>query len=392
MAPTEPPPVLCIENALVVDPVAGEARVRTLHVRDGRFAAAAADPAGPCRTIDARGLVAAPGFVDLHVHLREQVARAAAAGWAEVLPSACLTTGRRGERVADLEALAAAGAACFTDDGATVTSDAVMREAMSRARRLGRVVMDHAQDHAAEERGVMHEGAFSRRWGLPGIPSAAEARVIARDLALARETGCRLHVQHVTSAEGVALLARARSEGVAATAEVTPHHLALCDADVRPDDANFKMNPPLRSADDRRALLDAVCGGTIAALATDHAPHAAAAKAAGFLRAPFGVLGMETAIGATYTTLVRGRGLDLVRWVRLWTTGPAAALGLEAPSLAPGARADLVLMDLETPWTVDVAAFRSRSRNCPFDGWVLHGRAVATVFRGRLVHDALARA
>ena len=371
--------------------------------------------------VEARGLLLTPGLLDLHVHLREpgneaaetieSGLRAAAAGGfttvvampnttppmdtpdrlraaieraaavtdgARLRPSACLTRDRAGGEVGDLEALAAAGAAAFTDDGATVTNDATMREAMRRAARLGIAVMDHAQDRAAERDGVMHEGEFSRRFGLPGIPSAAEARVIARDIAVARETGARLHIQHISSREGVELLRAARAEGLPVSAEATPHHLALTDADVRPDDANYKMNPPLRSEADRDAIAEAVLDGTIAVLATDHAPHTTESKGRGFRTAPFGVIGLETAVGVTWTLLVRGLKLPPLEWVRRWTTGPARVLGLPPPTLAPGAPADLALLDVTTPWRVESARFLSKSRNTPFEGWTLYGRAVRT--------------
>lgn len=421
---------ILIRGALAVDPSDGSAAGRDLLVRDGLVARAGGPLPRGARVIDAAGLVLVPGFVDLHVHLREPgreeaetvatgtaaaaaggftrvvampnteppadapdrlrdtLRRAARAGHARVLPSACLTRARSGREPSDLAALAEAGAACFTDDGATVADDAVMRACMDEARRLGRVVMDHAQDTAAERAGVMHEGAASRRFGLPGIPADAEARVIERDIRLARETGCALHVQHLTSARGVDLVRAARREGLPVSAEATPHHLALCDDDVDPADANYKMNPPLRSAADRGALVDAVCAGDISCLATDHAPHPAAAKAAGFLEAPFGVVGLETAVGVSYTLLVRSGRMPLPAWVRRWTTAPCAVLGLPPPSLAEGAPADLALLDLESEWTVDPRRFRSRSRNTPFAGRALRGRAVFVLCAGRVVHDA----
>jgi dihydroorotase len=250
--------------------------------------------------------------------------------------------------------------------------------------KLGLVAMDHAQDHEAEKTGVMHEGDCSRRWGLPGIPSAAETRIIDRDIRLARDTGGALHIQHISSAEGAERVRLARREGLRVTAEATPHHLALCDEDIDPANADYKMNPPLRAARDRAALIDAIADGTITCLATDHAPHAKALKDLGFLKAPFGVVGLETAVGVTYDTLVRAGRVDLLRWVRLWTSGPCAVLGLAAPTLADGARADLVLLDLHTPWTVEPDGFRTRSRNSPFAGRRLAARAVVTIRKGRV--------
>lgn len=414
------PPIL-IRGARRLDPTTGEDSVGDAYLEGDRIAPLPSRVPPHTEIVEASGLLLTPGLIDLHVHLREpgneaaetiaSGLRAARAGGftavvampnttppmdtperlrfalaraadtpdgARLLPSACLTRDRAGAEVADLEALAAAGAVAFTDDGATVSDDAVMREAMRRAARLGRPVMDHAQDRAAEREGVMHEGEYSRRYGLPGIPSAAEARVIARDIALARETGARLHIQHISSREGVNAVRAARASGLPVTAEATPHHLALTDADVRPDFPNFKMNPPLRTAADREALLRAVLEGVISCLATDHAPHTAESKARGFRSAPFGVIGLETAIGVTWTLLVRQLGMAPIEWLRRWTTGPAAVLGLPPPTLVPGALADVTLIEVEKPWTVSSANFVSQSRNTPFEGWTVYGRAVRT--------------
>ena len=419
-----------IRGARVVDPARGLDAAGDLYLEGGRMAPlpAGGPPAG-CRVMDAEGLLAAPGCWDIHVHLREpggEEAESIASGSAcaarggfttivampntrpamdrpdlvrevldegrrvgltRVLTTACITRDRAGEEVADLERLAEAGAAAFTDDGCTVQDDAVMEAAMRRIHSLDSVLMDHAQDKIIEARGVMHEGAFSKRHGLPGIPSSAEERIIRRDIESAARTGCRLHVQHVTSRAGMDLLRDAVQRGAPVTWEVTPHHLALTDGDVRPDDANFKMNPPLRSADDREALVEAVAQDTGAVLATDHAPHTPTAKARGFLDGPFGVLGLETALGVTYDVLVRSGRLSVPQWVRRWTENPARALGRPTPSLAPGAPADLVLIDTRKPWTYDVNRSASRSRNSPFHGWTLGARAVLTVYGGRIVWE-----
>ncbi|MDZ4198808.1 MAG: dihydroorotase [Kiritimatiellia bacterium] len=419
-------PLLQIRGGRRLDPATGLNSVGDLWIQDGRIVPAPTHPPGNVRIFDAAGQWVAPSLTDLHVHLREPgndaaetvesgtraaaaggfgtvvsmpntrpptdspelvretIEKARRAGFAHVRPSACLTRNRAGEETADLEALAEAGAAVFTDDGSTVLSDAVMREAMIRAARLNRAVMDHAQDPAAERRGVLHEGEAARRLGLPGIPSSAEARIIRRDFALALETGCAIHIQHLTSLEGVALLRDAKRQGVRASAEVTPHHLAFCDEDIPGNDANWKMNPPLRGPADRESLIEAVCDGTIACFATDHAPHTAESKAGGFATAPFGVIGLETALGVTYTALVKNRRMDVMTWLRLWTTGPAGLLGFPLPTLAPGAPADLVVMDLESEWTVK--RFVSRSVNSPFIGRRLTGCATATFLGGRDVY------
>lgn len=407
-----------------MDPLAGRDEAGDLYMEGGVFAAPPAEVPGGCEVIDGAGLAAAPGLWDIHVHLREPggetaetvasgslaaahggfttivampntrpaldrpewVARVLeagrAAGHARVWTTACLTMGREGRDPAPLAELADAGAVAFTDDGCTVQDDAIMRRVMEQARALDRLVMDHAQDRVLEAAGVMHEGAWSKRFGLPGIPSRAETRIVRRDADLAEQTGCRVHIQHMTAAESVPILAAARERGARITGEVTPHHLILADEDIDPADANYKMNPPLRSAADRDALNEAATAGAIEIFATDHAPHPADAKAKGFLDAPFGVLGLETAVGLTYRRMVRSGRLSALAWLHRWTVGPALVLGLPPPSLLPGQRADLVLLDLDTEWIIDADDSLSRSRNTPFHGAPAAGRAVRTFLQG----------
>jgi dihydroorotase len=420
-----------IKNGRVLDPAAGRDEVADLFIEDGFLVRAPTERTGGVRVIEARGLVVAPGLIDLHVHLREPgneaaetvlsgcraaarggfttivampntrpaldtpdeiqalARRADAAQSTRVLAAPCITRQRAGADVADLEALAAAGAAAFTDDGSTVPDAGVMAAAMRRAARLGLTVMDHALDPILAGSGVMREGGRSRRLGLPGIPASAEYTIVERNSRLAAETGCATHIQHVSVAESVRLIRDAQRRGVRLSAEVTPHHLALVDDDVRADDpGRFKMSPPLGLAADRQALREAVADGTIAAFATDHAPHTAETKARGFAGAPFGVIGLETAVGVTYTIMVRRHHLPLAAWVERWTTGPARILGRPAPTLAPGAVADVTLLDLDHEWMVDPAAFATQSRNTPFDGWLLHGRASCTIRGGDIVWEA----
>jgi dihydroorotase len=419
-----PLPPLLITAARIIDPASGRDETGDLFMADGRFAPVPpALPAGT-RRIDGRGRVATPGLWDIHVHFRDPgapaaetlasgAAAAAAGGFTTVVtmpntapacdtpawirhqadpglpvtvrPSACITRGRAGRAPADLEALAAAGASAFTDDGARVDDDAVMAEAMRRIRPLNRVVMDHAVAPSIAGAGVIRDCPLARRLNLPIFPPEAETEAVARDIRLCRETGCPVHIQHLSCAGSVALIRAAQAEGLPVSAEASPHHLALAAEDLTEDDGNYRMNPPLGTRADVAALREAVRDGVIAALATDHAPHAPATKAHGFLQAPFGVIGLETALGATYTTLVTGLRMPLVDFIARWTTGPASILRLPAPSLAPGATADLALLDLTTPWRVDPAQFRSRSRNCPFAGRTLIGRAVLTISRGRAV-------
>jgi dihydroorotase len=324
---------------------------------------------------------------DTPERVRESADRAAAVGGVEVLISGCLTAGRKGGEPADWPGLVAAGAAALSDDGSTVVDDCLMERAMAAAAAAGVPVMDHALDPRLAGSGVMYEGEPCRRLGLVGMPREAEVRMVERDIRLAERTGCRMHIQHISAAESVACIRVARLRGLPVTAEATPHHLALCDEDVDGDAARFKMNPPLGSRADRDALREGVADGTIATLATDHAPHCAADKAAGFAKAPFGVIGMETAIGATYSLLVASGRLALAEWVKRWTAGPAGVLGRPAPTLADGAPASVVLLDLETEWTVDARRFQSLSRNTPFDGWRFGARPVVTFCRGALVWD-----
>ncbi|HOW97046.1 MAG TPA: dihydroorotase [Kiritimatiellia bacterium] len=419
------PRAILIRGARLLDPVRNLDAPGDLFLAGGLIAAPPLRIPPDAEIIEARGLAVAPGFIDLHVHLREpggeeaetietgcraaarggfttvvampntrppldtpelvsaQIRRAEEAGLCRVRPAACITSGRTGGALAPLAELAAAGACAFTDDGTTVADEALMRRALEQAAALGRPILDHAQDPAREKQGVMHEGAWSARWGLPGIPSSAEIEVVERDIRLARETGGRVHIQHVSAAGSAALIRRARAAGLPVSGEATPHHLALTDADVRPEDARWKMNPPLRSEADRAAVLGAVEEGTITVLATDHAPHTAAAKARGFRDAPFGVIGLEAAVGVTYTRLVAGGRMSALDWVRRWTSGPARVLGLPEPSLAPGLPADVALLDLDTEWEIRPESFASKSRNTPFEGWRVRGRAVRTFLGGR---------
>lgn len=419
---------LFIRNGRLLDPATGTLTTGDLLIVDGHIASASHSQQYPSLPVlDAAGLVIAPGLIDLHVHLREPggeaaetietgsraaarggftavvampnttpahatpeviklvLQRGAAAGLTRVLPSGCVTKDRKGSELADLAALATAGAAAFTDDGGVIPHAALLEKALRESKRLGLVLMEHAEDHALEKAGVMHAGEHARRCNLPGVPSEAEAKIVARDIALAEATGAAVHIQHVSAAESVALIRAGRARGVRVTGEVTPHHLALTDADVQADNPGaYKMNPPLRSADDRTALLAGLCDGTLTSLATDHAPHTAEAKARGFLHAPSGIIGLETAIGVTYTELVKKNRMDVLAWLRLWTTGPAAVLGLPPPNLAAGTVADLVLLDLDSEWTVNPAEFATKSRNTPFGGWKLTGRAAATVLAGHI--------
>jgi dihydroorotase len=417
-----------IENGTFLDPSTGNSEAGDLFIADGQIVDG---PPPGARIFDASGLTIMPGLIDVHVHFREpgnepaetiesgsraaarggftsvvtmpntrpavdtpeQVAYALQQGGAadkvNLSPSACITNERRGGSLADLAALAAAGAVAFTDDGSTVSDNALMRSAMEQAAALGIPVMDHALDPAIAGNGVLHDGDAARRLNLPGIPSEAEDTIVARDIELAAATGCAMHIQHVTSGPAARMIADAAARGLPVTGEATPHHLALSDADILTDDGNFKMNPPLRSPADREALIEEVLTGGLAVLATDHAPHLASLKAKGIRKAPFGVVGLETALGITYRLLVVERGLSPVEWLRRWTQAPAALLGRPCPSLAPGAPADIVLADLASEWIVDPSTFLSQSRNTPFAGHRCQGQAILTLKAGRITWSGI---
>ncbi len=305
-----------------------------------------------------------------------------------VLPVASLTLGGKGTELTDMAALAAAGAAAFSDDGRCIQSAGLMRRALERARDLGVLISDHCEDRSLAEGGVMHEGEISARLGWPGIPAEAEELMVARDIILAESLGAAVHIAHLSTKGSAALVRAAKNRGVRVSAEVTPHHLVLTDAAVEEGgDPRFKVNPPLRSEDHVEALLEAVADGTIDVFATDHAPHTAAEKAAGFAGAPFGMVGLETAIPILLDRLVRTGLLSLDRFIGMCSTRPAELLGLPGKGrIAVGAGADLTLLDLEAERTVRAADFASKGRNTPFEGWTLRGAAALTIVAGTIAY------
>ena len=302
-----------------------------------------------------------------------------------IAPSACITKGRLGREVADLERLAEAGAVAFTDDGSFVADEGVMREAMRRAAALGKPVMQHAVVPSLLAGGVMRDCAVARRFGLPVMPPEAETEAVRRDIAICRETGCALHVQHISCAGTVELIRAARREGLPVTGEATPHHLLLACDDIQSDDANWKMAPPLGNRDDVAAIRAGVKDGTLGLFATDHAPHPAAKKQGGFRAAANGIVGLETAAAITWQVMVEEEGMAPADWIARWTTGPAALLG-ETP--AP-AETNFAILDLQANRTVDPATFKTRSRNQPFEGMRFAAWPVLTVFNGKVTHDEL---
>ncbi|HSI31454.1 MAG TPA: dihydroorotase [Miltoncostaeaceae bacterium] len=414
---------LVLRGARVLDPAAGIDEVRDLVVREGRIGGSASG----LEEVDAAGLVAVPGFVDPHVHLRtpgredlEDIATgsaAAAAGGfvtivampntspvvdtAPVLESllergereaavrvgflAAITAGQRGAELTEQVELAHAGAAGFSDDGHPVADAGVMRRALQYQRITALPLVLHEEDPSLSGAGVAHEGAVASRLGLAGIPPISESVAVARDAALAEYEGGRIHICHVSAAETAEEIRRAKARGVRITAEVTPHHLTLTDAAVASlDPSRHKMNPPLREQSDREALIAALADGTIDCIATDHAPHAFDEKEVPFEEAPFGVTGLETAFAACHTHLVRTGLMSLELLVRRMGADAAAALDLPVPTLADGAAADLALVDLEETVVVGDDGFQSRSRNSAFLGDELVGRVRLTIAGGQI--------
>ncbi len=424
---------LLIQGGRVIDPATGVDREADVLLAEGRIAAidASISPGGRHRVIDARNLLVAPGLVDMHVHLRdpgqthkEDIAsgtvaavqggftavacmpntippidhptvveyiqrRATSTGVCRVLPIATITKGRLGEELAPIPTLAASGAVALSDDGDAVKDAGLLRRAMSYARQVGLPVIEHSEDATLSNGGAMHEGMWSVVLGLRGIPSVSEEAIVARDIVLAEDTGARLHVAHISTAGSVALIREAKRRGVGVTAEVTPHHLLLTDEAVGGYNTDAKMNPPLRGQADRAALVEGLLDGTIDAIATDHAPHTPEEKRVEFDSAPFGVVGLETALSVLLTRLVRPGLLSLMEVLRRLSTTPAAILGLAGGRLELDAPADLVLIDLDRRWTVDPAVFASKSRNTPFAGWELQGKAVMTIVGGEIKYSEL---
>ena len=421
---------LLIKHARVVDPSQRLDEGLDILVADGKIARLAERIDDREATVlDGTGLVAAPGFVDLHVHLREPGfeyketvktgtaaavaggftavccmpntqpvndsaavtefirARAAEAGLARVYPIGAVSKNLEGTELAEMGEMVRAGAVAFSDDGKPVQNAYLMRRALEYAQLFDVPVVDHCEDRDLAAKGVMHEGAVSTRLGLRGIPAAAEEVMAARDCVLAELTGGRVHVAHVSTRGALERVHEAKGRGVAVTCEVTPHHLALTDQAVADSeyDTDTKMNPPLRGAEHVDALIHGVLDGTVDCLATDHAPHHADEKALEFDLAPFGVVGLETAVPVTYDLLVRRHKLPLRLYVALWSTNPARLFRLPGGTLKVGSPADVTLLDLEARTTVNPDRFRSASRNTPFAGQRLKGWPAATVVGGKVV-------
>jgi dihydroorotase len=420
-----------IRNGRVIDPANKRDQVGDVYIEAGKIIASKSeirDPKSEIDEIDASNLIVCPGLIDMHVHLREtgfthketieSGARAAAAGgfttivcmpntspvpdnpstiaWIKdraaeaacvnVLPMGAISKNLAGEELSPIGSLAQAGVVAITDDGHCIQNHELMRRAVEYARMVGLPVLDHCQEYKLVGNGVVHEGYWSTLLGLPGWPAAGEEAIIMRNILLAELCDHPIHCQHVTTAGSVRLLREARSRGVKVSGEVCPHHIALTDEAIQNFDTNYKVNPPLRSQADVDALLEGIADGTLSILSSDHAPHADFEKEVEFDAAPFGIIGLETELGLFLDLLVhKHRKIDIVRLIEMYTVEPARLLRIGAGTLSIGAPADVTLIDPDLAWTVKVDQFESASRNSPFDGWKLKGRAVRTIVAGKTV-------
>jgi dihydroorotase len=422
-------PSLWIRNARVIDPASKRDQTGDLFVADGKIVPSLSTAAKKrAKQIEGRGLVACPGLVDIHVHFREPGqthketiatgSRAAAAGGfttvvcmpntspvadnagtiqymkdaiardavVNVLPTGCITVGQKGQALAPIGSLKRAGVVAITDDGDCVQSNDLMRRAVEYAKMFDLPVMDHCQDHSMTQGAVMNEGAVSTRLGLRGWPNAAEDLIVARNVILSEYTGAHIHLQHISSQFSVDVIRRAKIRGARISAEATPHHIALTDASLVGYDTNLKMNPPLRTEEDRRAIIAGLRDGTLDCMATDHAPHTESEKDREFDFAPNGIIGLETALAVTLDVLVRQNKFKLPYVVDLMTRRPAKLLNLSAGTLAAGAAADICLFDPEQEWRYDAKAGFSKSSNSPWHGRELRGRVMTTICAGRVVY------
>ena len=423
---------ILLQGGRILDPGAKREARGDLLIRDGKILSGKASKDAVVVKVD--GCVVTPGLIDPHVHLREPgqsaketiatgTAAAAAGGFtsviampntspvadgpntiawmrqraketgvANVFPTGAISIGQKGEALAPIGALRQAGVVAITDDGHCIQSAELMRRAMEYAKMFDLPVMDHCEDKSLSAGGVINEGKWSRILGLPGWPGIAEEVMVARNALLSELTGARVVCQHLSSAGSVRILREAKARGVRIDGEASPHHLCLTEELVEGYDTNFKMNPPLRTVADVKAIREAVADGTIRFLATDHAPHCSYEKEVEFDEAPFGVVGLETALGVYLTELVHGQGMALADVISKMTQIPSDYFALGRGTLKEGAVADVTVIDPERTWTVKKEEFRSKSRNTPFDGRILRGRAVFTIVGGQIRHDLDGRA
>lgn len=430
--PDRQPKNLLIQGGHIIDPSQRVDAIGDLLISDGKIGWLSMQKTAPlpesCQVLDARGMVVCPGFVDIHCHLRQPgyeeketiatgtraAARggfttvccmpntdppidsgatveyikslAASEGVVRVLPVGCVTKGRAGSELADFGELSTSGVIAFSDDGSPVADSYLMRRALEYSRDSGLLIIDHCEDLTLSQGGVMNEGSVAARLGLKGIPAAAEEKMVTRDIDLARSTGGRVHIAHVSTAGSVELIRRARDEGVSVTAEVTPHHLTMTEEMVAGYNTDAKVNPPLRTAEDIAALILGLKEGVIDAIATDHAPHTAEDKMGEFALAAFGISGLETALGSLMELVHQGK-LDLVTLISKLTHEPASFLRRDdLGTLKPGSPADVTVFDPQKEWVVRPDDFASKGKNTPLAGSVLKGKVMVTVFGGAVVH------
>lgn len=420
-----PPIVICLRGGRVIDPANKIDRVTDLWIEGGTIIGLG-DGAGRAanETIDCTGKIVSPGLIDMHVHLREPgreedetiatgvasaiaggvtsvacmpntepaldsqssaefvVQQAKRANLANVYPIGAITKGRQGNELSEMGGLVQGGAVAFTDDGTPVSSAEVMRRAMEYARGLGKAILSHSEDLELTKGGVMHEGAVSVRLGLKGMPSAAEEIMVYREIALAEISGAHVHILHVSTAGSVDLIRNGQKKGIRVTGEACPHHLTLTDESLRTFDTNYKMAPPLRTRADIEALIAGLKDGTLSVLATDHAPHALEKKTREFDQAPNGIIGLETFLPISIQALIEPGHLDWPTMLKMMTIAPAQVLGIDRGTLSPGAVADVTVIDPDVEWTIDPTRFKSKSRNCPFGGWKVRGRAETVIVGG----------
>jgi len=417
---------LKLENGIIVEPLSGRIEKRDLYIDGDRIVEKPDFDIG-FESLDMTGKTIMPGFLDMHVHFREPgreeaetiesgTAAALAGGFTSVLlmgnttPAmdspeqiefvkeksknmpldimtvGCLTINRAGKEIAPLKKLADAGVPAFSDDGSTTVDIGLMTEAAYIAAELGKPIVEHALHPELAGNGVIHDGVMARKLGVPGISSEAEAVIIERDIIIAEKTGVHIHIQHISTSEGASLIRDAKKSGITVSAELTPHHLALCDEDIPGNDANYKMNPPIRSAKDKDDLLQAILDGTIETMATDHAPHTALESSKGLVKGPFGITGLETAIGITYKILVESKLLSVSEWAKLWTSNPASILNLSySKNVNSGSLANLTIVDEAINWKIsNVSEFKSKSKNSPFVNFPMTCKPYATIYNGIL--------
>ncbi len=422
---------ILIKGGRVVDPAQGIDAVSDVLIIDGKISAVSKSvprniPAG-CEILDAKGLIVSPGLIDMHCHLRDPgiseeetirsgtmaaaaggfttvvcmantapvidtpamveyiVSKAAEEGCVNVLPVGAVTKGLKGEEIAEMGLMMETGAVAFSDDGCPIMNAEVLRRALEYSRRFKAVIISHCEDINLSSGGVMNEGYISTIMGLKGIPKTAEETMVERDLALAKEFDARIHIAHVSTAGSVAIIRRAKDEGIKVTCETAPHYFTLTEGEVEGYNTNAKMNPPLRTEEDVKAIVKGLKDGTIDVIATDHAPHLMEEKNVEFREAAFGIVGLETALPLVLTELVDTGSLTLTKALEKMTAAPAKILGIKAGSLVAGYAGDVTVIDPDKHHTVEVRSFHTKGRNSPYDGWKLKGRALYTIVSGRLV-------